>query len=403
MESKRFRFGKRTIEALKPDPKRRLYFYDTQTPGFELQVYPSGTIAFYLYRRLGNDPIRVKIGRYPDITPDQARKIATELTAEIVNGRDPRQPIRDARSEPTLAEFFETYLERHARPRKKTWKEDERMFARYLKPLGRRQLSKISRREIERLHSDLGSRAPYQANRILALLRVVFNKAEAWGYFSGDSPTVGVEKFREISRERFLLPEEMKSFFMAVAEEPNAAIRDAVFLLLQTGVRVSNLLSARWEDIHLDAERPRWDIPDTKSGYPETVELVEEAVELLRDRLEETGDTPWVFPAQGKAKFSGGHMTEIKTGWARILERAGITKLRLHDLRRTFGSWQAITGSSLLVIGRSLGHRNASTTQIYARLTEDPVRASAQRAYRAMREAADDLPECEVLEFPKES
>lgn len=193
----------------------------------------------------------------------------------------------------------------------------------------------------------------------------------------------------------------MSHFFKAVAEEPNEAVRDVVLLLLQTGVRISNLLAARWEDIELDSDNPRWSIPDTKSGYPETVELVEEAVDLLRQRREVTGESPWVFPAQGKAKNCGGHMTGINSGWARILSRAGIEKLRLHDLRRTFGSWQAITGASLPVISRSLGHRNMVTTQIYARLTEDPVRASTQKAVRAMRQAAGDLPEGEVVQLRK--
>ena len=234
---------------------------------------------------------------------------------------------------------------------------------------------------------------------MLALVRVIFNKASAWGYFSGDNPAKGIDKFREIPRERFLQEEEMESFFKAVAVEPNPAVRDVVFLLLQTGARISNVLSARWENIHLDAEKPRWEIPVTKSGYPVKIGLVEEAVDLLRQRRIEVGDSPWVFPAQGKAKNRGGHMTDIKAGWMRILDRAGIEKLRLHDLRRTFGSWQAITGASLPVIGRSLGHRNVTTTQIYARLTEDPVQASTQKAYRAMRKAAGDLPEGEVVEF----
>lgn len=399
MGIRRFRFGKRNIEALEPDPNRRTHYYDTQVPGLELMVYPSGTKTFFSYRRLGREAIRVKIGRHPEVTPDQARKRATQLNAEIASGNDPRQPIRDARAELTLAEFFEIYLDRHARQRKKSWKEDERMFARYLMKLRSRQLSQIERRDVERIHSNIGKRAPYQANRVMALMRVIFNKASAWGYFSGDNPAKGIEKFREIPRERFLQEEEMESFFKAVAEEPNSAVRDVVFLLLQTGARISNVLSARWEDIHLDAKKPRWEIPETKSGYPVKIGLVEEAVELLRQRRIEVGDSPWVFPAQGKAKNRGSHMTDIKSGWTRILDRAGIEKLRLHDLRRTFGSWQAITGASLPVIGRSLGHRSPAMTQIYARLTEDPVQASRQRAFRAMRKAAGDLPEGEVVEF----
>lgn len=225
----RIRFGKRVIDCLKPNPERRLHYYDTQTPKLELLAYPSGAKVFYFYGRIGNDPARVKLGRYPEMSPDEARKAAARYSSEVINGRDPRQPIRAARSELTFAAFFAIYLERHARPRKKSWKEDENVNRRYLKPLANRQLSAITRRDVERLHSDLGMNAPYQANRLLALLRVVFNKASDWGYFDGKNPAVGVVKFKEVSRARRLFGHDMSSIFKAVESEPNQSVRDCGF------------------------------------------------------------------------------------------------------------------------------------------------------------------------------
>jgi integrase len=138
----------------------------------------------------------------------------------------------------------------------------------------------------------------------------------------------------------------------------------------------------RWKE--LDLEQGTWEIPVTKTGDSQTVTLSMEAIEILKVRKSNRSSF-FVFPGSGRT----GHLIEPKKGWRRILERAGIKDLRIHDLRRTLGSWQAITGSSLPIIGKSLNHKNASTTQIYARLNLDPVRESVQKATVAMIQAGN--------------
>ncbi len=123
----------------------------------------------------------------------------------------------------------------------------------------------------------------------------------------------------------------------------------------------------RWEQVSF--ERATWRIPDTKNGDPLTVPLVPEAVEILNARGPQA--TGWVFPAESKV----GHMTPPKKRWRALLQRAEIDDLRVHDLRRSLGSWQAITGASLTIIGKSLGHKSVEATKIYAHLDVDPVRA----------------------------
>jgi integrase len=140
----------------------------------------------------------------------------------------------------------------------------------------------------------------------------------------------------------------------------------------------------RWED--LDLEHGLWRIPDTKAGTPVVVPLAAPAVEILLARQEETNESPWVFPSRGKT----GHLTEPKSAWKRILERAGLEDVRIHDLRRTLGSWQAITGSTLPIIGKSLGHTQPATTMIYSRLTVTPVRESVDRAASAILAIAEN-------------
>jgi integrase len=385
MEKNRIRLGKQAIEKIQPDPKRRSYYYDTVTPGLELHVNLGGTKVFYLTRRIFNEMGRLRLGRYPTMTPDQARVAVARLNGEIANGLDPRDDVRAGREEHTLAEFFLIYIDRHARPRKRTWKNDEYIFKKYLSPLRNRRLSKLKRRDIERLHSAVGTKAPYQANRVLALTRTVLNKAISWGYLKGDNPAHNIEKFKEISRERFLQAEELPRFFKALGEEPNTSIRDFVLLSLLTGARRGNILSMRWKDLRLNVDDPTWIIPATeaKSGEPIVLPLVSEAHDILSNRLGTATESLFVFPGPGRK----GHLVEVKAGWARILKRAGIENLRLHDLRRSLGSWQAKTGASLAIIGKSLGHKNVSTTLVYARLNIDPVREAMTKASKAMLSA----------------
>lgn len=121
-------------------------------------------------------------------------------------------------------------------------------------------------------------------------------------------------------------------------------------------------------------------MPETKNGEPLRVYLIDSVIDLLKKRLELYGRGEWVFEGTGAT----GHLMEPKMGWKRILERAGIKDLRLHDLRRTLGSWQAATGANSYMIGRSLGHKSIQSTAVYARLNLDPVRDSVEKATQAM-------------------
>ena len=168
----------------------------------------------------------------------------------------------------------------------------------------------------------------------------------------------------------------------ALDEEPNDTARDFFRVALFTGARRGNVLEMRWADVDLDAAT--WRIPHTKNGTPQTVTLAPPVVDLLVRRRDlarlDKSLSPYVFPGNGKT----GHYVEPKSAWRRILKRADIPDARIHDLRRTLGSWQAITGASLPIIGKSLNHKNPSTTAIYARLDLEPVRASVERAAEAM-------------------
>lgn len=156
-------------------------------------------------------------------------------------------------------------------------------------------------------------------------------------------------------------------------------IRDFILIALLTGARRRNVQAMRWSEITW--ERESWTIPaeKSKSGEAVSIALTPVALRVLENRKAESR-SQWVFPGRGKS----GHLEEPKTAWKRILKRAEVTDLRVHDLRRTLGSWQAATGASLPIIGKSLGHKSLAATQIYARLNLDPVRESVNRATDAM-------------------
>ena len=149
-------------------------------------------------------------------------------------------------------------------------------------------------------------------------------------------------------------------------------------LSLLTGARRSNVLSMRWQDI--DLEEAIWTILETKNGTSQMVPLGTEAIAILSERFQTKGSL-WVFPS---GTSQSGHLEEPKSAWKRILKRADLTDLRLHDLRRTMGSYQAATGANSFIIGKSLNHKTVQATAIYARLNIDPVRESMKKATDAM-------------------
>lgn len=380
---RKFGFTKKLLDKLPPPANgQRAYFYDSCTRGLALAVSPAGKKNFVLYRKVAGRPERITIGPYPDLTIEQARGKAAELNGAIARGENPASKRRLVRDEATLGELFLTYMEHHAKLHKKTWSDDQGMFDKHLAAWKFRKLSDIRRTDVLALHARIGGKSgQYAANRVVELISSMFQKAIEWEW-RGENPATKVKAFKERKRERFLQPEEFPAFFRAVAAELNETVRDYVLLSLLTGARRANVQAMRWEQINLATAT--WTIPETKNGESVAVPLSPEAIRILETRRASVGGE-WVFPGKG----ASGHLIEPKTAWKRILERAKIKDLRIHDLRRTLGSWQAATGASLLVIGKSLGHKSASATQVYARLNLDPVRASVNKATDAMLSAAN--------------
>lgn len=387
------RLNKRTIDALKSPAEKpngkpaQEWHYDQTTARLSICVWSTGAKTWYWVGRLKHGGmIRYRLGNYPETTPDQAKGLAADVSRDVIKGIDPRDNRKRQREEPTLGELWEWYLEHHARPRKKpkSIKEDERLYKSHLSPWKARRLSTIKQSHVRTLHATIGRNRKYEANRMLSLLGAMFSKgidADDMG-FEGPNPARGVDRFPEEERDRFLHPDEVGKFFEALEKQP-PLMRDYFKLALFTGARRGNVQAMRWAELNL--ERGEWRLPDTKANEAQTVYLSTEAVGVLRTR-QGSAESEYVFPSRAGAKFP--HITDPYKAWKRICDNAGMKGIRPHDLRRSLGSWQAMTGASLPTIGKSLGHKNQSTTAIYARMNLDPVRAAVELATAAMLAAA---------------
>src|SRR5262249_26989734 len=249
----------------------RATYHDAKIRGLQLRVTPAGVKTFSVFRRVkGGGPERITVGTFPNTSIEKARKRAASINLAIEGGANPAEAKPADRSERTFAELFRDYLAQHAKPKKRTWEEDQTKYELHLaKSLGAKKLSAIERSDLATIHSSM-TRAgkPTTANRVLALVSSVFGWANSYGLWEGN-PAKGVRRNAERKRDRFLQAAELPRFFKALNLEPNDTLRDYFLLSLLTGARRANVLAMKWREI--DFDRAEWRIPRTKNNEPQTV------------------------------------------------------------------------------------------------------------------------------------
>ena len=143
---KHVNFTKKMIELITLPPKdKRLYLYDTKVQGLELMVTHQGAKSFKVYRKLGEIPIRVSLGKYPQMTVEGARQKAQKIIAEIISGKNPNAEKKKVRSDLSFGDMFSTFMERYSKPHKKSWKYDEREVNKFLPHWFKRKASSITK------------------------------------------------------------------------------------------------------------------------------------------------------------------------------------------------------------------------------------------------------------------
>jgi integrase len=394
-ETERINFTKHHLESLRLTGTMAHQWFDERVSGLGVVVHPSGRKTFFHLRKVHGWPRRTTLGHFPDLTVEQARGKASELNAKLARWRaddyQGEDPFQKRSRDQTLNELVESYIELHVKANahrpERAVKDVRGMVNTYLTTWKNRKIGSIRRQDIVDLHDRLGQEGHHvTANRVAQFIRTLYNWALDHNW-RGVNPVHNIKFFKEAPREQFLQPEQMSNLLRALKSEPNNDLRDFVKIALFTGARRGDVFSARWEDINF--ETATWRVPKPKTrgreSVPYNVTLAGDVIKLLKKRH---NDTPWVFPSHG----STGHLVNLKKPWQRLLKRAKIQNIRMHDLRRTFGSWQAMAGVSLPIIGASLGHRSQAATSIYAKLHLDPVREAGTLAVQNMLAAAKKKP-----------
>ena len=384
----------RTVRAL-PTPKGRAKItWDDETKGLGVCVYPTGRRSFVLDYRASGRQRRMVIGQYPDWSVAAARDEARKFRRAVDGGADPLSDRHSARGAPTVQDMFQRYMKEHAPSKaERSRKDDEGMWRNEILPrLGKLKVADVRPADADKLHREItASGRPVRANRVIEVFRKSLNLAIRWGWIS-QNPATGVKRNQEEHRTRYLSLEEIVRLGEAMDGHPDQKAVNAVRLLLLTGARKGEVLSASWSQF--DLENGTWTRPSshTKQKREHRVPLSAPAVQLLTDmKREATGAL--LFPGK-----NGRPMSDIKKTWDSVCKDAGLVKLVydsrrkkgqrddpvykptvwLHDLRRTYASLLASSGHSLPVIGALLGHTQAQTTQRYAHLFEDPLRQATE-------------------------
>lgn len=378
-------YTKEALDVL-PATGKRYYVGDSKMKGLQLAVHPSGSKTYFLRSSVKGRQQRIKIGCYSKLTIELARKEAKRLDSIITLGGDPHEERKAERLELTLRELFDIYYTQHSVVHNKRPQDNRNMMRFHVFPaFGSHKAKTIDSEKMRRLHALIAeNRGKAIANRVVHIVSSVFNFAIKNDYFNGKNPCHGVKKFMIPSRDRFLNQKELGSFFEALDEESDL-FRDYFSLLLFTGVRKTNLLMMRWADIDFDLKRWRIAETHTKNKDVNIVSLSEPVLEILNQR-ESANDSlehpsPYVFPSEN----GDGYLKDPKRSFNRIKKRMEVNDFRIHDLRRTLGSYMAINGASLPMIGKALNHKSQVSTAIYARLSQDPVLEAVNLAVRNMK------------------
>ena len=395
--------------------KGNVVTWDEDVTGFGVRVTAAGAIAYVLRYVVNRREQRITLGKHPDLTPSAAREMAIRMRGSIVEGQNPLTARTDARDAPTMSDLCSDYLSRYAEPKKraKSIANDRWMIERYIKPhFGKTKVAAASQRDVDDLHRSLKHR-PYLANRVLALLSKMFSLAIGWKWRT-DNPAKGVERFQEHKRDRWLKTDEIARLAEALGNYESVRTANAIRLLLFTGARRGEVLSATWDQF--DFERGIWTKPShhTKQKKTEHVPLNAPALSVLSqmkgeaDELAKEADRRGKSNSEGAFLFPGNKedapLRDIKKAWLAICRKAGLARgipkldakgqpvikrgrpvmiwkatARIHDLRHTFASHLVSSGLSLPLVGRLLGHTQVSTTHRYAHLADDPLREATDR------------------------
>jgi integrase len=375
---------KRIIDASLPKQKDYI-IWDDEIKGFGCRILPTGRKTYvFFYRSPVNQKFSyLKIGVHGSITVDIARDEVLQLTALLARKIDPKEnqlkQKEELKQSILFEDFWQIFREKYIKINHKlsTQKRDFYRIKNHLMPFfSKKTIGEIRRADIlEFIHSLEEVKAT--ASKCVRLLSVAFTQAEFWGYRAENSnPCRGVPKHQDRKVERFLRNEELIKLEQVLLARHGGSKSSpytlaAIWMLLYTGCRESEVLTLQWKDVHL--EDGYIYLPDSKVGV-RAIPLNEKSKQILLD-LQKKEDNPYVFCG----KSPGQHLQETKTTWRKVRELAGIPDVRLHDLRHSFASFALKKGVDLYTVSKLLGHKNVSTTTRYAHLELEHLKKATNK------------------------
>ncbi len=384
------------VKAMVPPASGHRIVWDSDVKGFGLRITHKGARAFVLnYRTETGTERRLTIGSFGNWSVSRAREKARELRCDVDGGGDPMQDRRDKREAPDVNDLAARFEAEHLSAGRATTMVDYKSLLKLhiLPRIGKLKVAAVGYADLAKLHSEVKKASgPYRANRAVAVVSSMMGLAIRWGLRS-DNPAQGVKRAHEEKRERFLSAAEIARLEGAMASHKDTTACNALRLLLLTGARRGETLTARWEQFDLDAGVWKKPSAATKQGREHVVPLSGQAKALLT-RMRAAADTtnPFVFPGSMGAMLPG----MLRKAFLEVCEQAGLTGVRVHDLRHSFASMLASGGTPLLVVGKLMGHTKAETTFRYAHLSDDTLREAAERVGKfvenAGKPAADVVP-----------
>ena len=359
-----------------PDGKTRSELCDTVVKGLYIEVraanLDSGT--FYLrYKNTQRKTSHKKIGITSEMTLAQARTIAKQLKAKLLQGHNPKEVVKPS-TVMTLEAFFTSQYLPHIQQHNRTWKNDEQMFNTHLRAVfGNTSLDKIKKADAQRFHAKLMAegRKPATCDHYLKLLRRVLNVAVDWEVIAVN-PLARVQLFNADNRlERYLNEEELDRLLAVLYRDENRMVCNILLFLVSTGARLGEALNAKWCDI--DNQR-RWRIPQlqSKSKKPRYIPLNDVAMQIL-SAVDTKNDYAYIFVNLD----TGQRYKCIKKAWTRIRKEARLSDIRIHDLRHQYASMLVNEGRSLYEVQQLLGHSDPKVTERYAHLAPSTLQQAA--------------------------
>lgn len=377
----RWRLDEKFIRRLKPPERGNRLYYDDSVSGFAVRITAAGVVAFCLnyYGPSGRER-RLTIGRWGVWSATAARARAKELRRQIDLGSDPLDERQERRRGETFGDLAAEYVTRYA-SLKKSGHQDRRFLESDVLPDWRNlPVREIERRDVIRLIERKAETAPVAANRVLAVIRKLFNWAIERDLVD-KNPCLQVRApGKETSRDRVLSLAEVSAFWAGFTpSNMSADVVAAMRLILATAQRPGEVCGLQWADLDLAAGW--WTIPAAraKNELAHRVWLNDVARDVLESRRRRG---KWVFPSPRTDGPIEPHALAHAIRRNRALERGDPQRVEIgaftpHDLRRTAASQMAASGTPRLVVGQVLNHVESGVTAVYDRHSYDQEKRRA--------------------------